>query len=75
MLALGSRDAKSVTVDDVTADVLHITAPSAELAARYLGDAKQAFYLIRPDQHMVARWGEIDLKTVQAALKRALAKD
>ncbi len=75
LLALGSRDAKSVTVDDVTADVLHIPAPSAELAARYLGDAKQAFYLIRPDQHVVARWGNFDPETVQSALKRALAKD
>lgn len=36
---------------------LAIAKPGAELRERYLGDAPRALYLIRPDQHVVARWG------------------
>jgi 3-(3-hydroxy-phenyl)propionate hydroxylase len=30
------------------------------------------FYLIRPDQHVCARWRQLDANAVSAALKRAL---
>lgn len=36
--------------------------------ARYLGNAEQALYLIRPDQVVAARWVEPKANTVQAAL-------
>jgi len=40
-------------------------------AARY--DAKPGtFYLIRPDQHVCARWRQLDVSFVKGALKRAL---
>ncbi len=48
---------------------------SPALAARYLGGAKSAVYLIRPDQHVAARWATYDANAVQAALDRALGKD
>jgi len=32
------------------------TANAPELATRYLGGADQAIYLLRPDQHVAARW-------------------
>jgi 3-(3-hydroxy-phenyl)propionate hydroxylase len=41
------------------------------LAARYLGDATQALYLIRPDQVVAARWVEAtaeQIETAEAAL-------
>ena len=48
---------------------------SGLLARRYLGDASAAIYLIRPDQHVVARWPGYDAKKLRAALCRALGKD
>jgi 3-(3-hydroxy-phenyl)propionate hydroxylase len=46
-----------------------------ELTARYLGTAKGAVYLIRPDQHVAARWDRYDEAAVAAALARAIGKD
>jgi 3-(3-hydroxy-phenyl)propionate hydroxylase len=45
------------------------------LAERYLGDAQQAVYLIRPDQHVVARWPEYDETAVKDAIKTALGEN
>lgn len=41
------------------------------LAQRYLGAASGAIYLIRPDQHVAARWTTWDQADIEAALKRA----
>ncbi|MGB8624158.1 MAG: FAD-dependent oxidoreductase, partial [Paracoccaceae bacterium] len=38
------------------------------LRARYLGDAGQALYLVRPDQVIAARWVEADSPAVDAAI-------
>jgi 3-(3-hydroxy-phenyl)propionate hydroxylase len=46
-----------------------------ELQARYLGDAASAVYLIRPDQHVAARWATFDAQAVTDALGRAMGKD
>ncbi|WP_428647944.1 FAD-dependent oxidoreductase [Roseibium sp.] len=46
----------------------------AELRQRYLGEAEQAVYLIRPDQHVVARWAELDWDEVSRALARVIGK-
>ncbi len=45
-----------------------------ELRERYLGEADQAVYLIRPDQHVAARWTGLDWDAVSEALARALGK-
>lgn len=44
------------------------------LSERYLGSAKKAVYLIRPDQHVAARWNEYDEAQIIAALNTACAK-
>ena len=49
--------------------------PSGALAARYLGQATSAIYLIRPDQHVAARWDRFDEAAVASALRRACAKE
>ena len=49
--------------------------PEAPLRQRYLGHAEKAFYLIRPDQHVAARWAEYDEDAVRAAVRTACAKD
>jgi len=48
-----------------------IPEPSEELRARYLGGAMQALYLVRPDQHVVARWAGAGETAIAAALTRA----
>ncbi|MFX1674345.1 FAD-dependent oxidoreductase [Paraburkholderia sp. A2WS-5] len=42
------------------------------LAAQRYGAQDGAFYLIRPDQHVCARWRRADASRVEQALKRAL---
>ncbi len=45
-----------------------------DLAARYLGAAPGAVYLLRPDQHIVARWAQFDAAALHAALQIATAR-
>jgi 3-(3-hydroxy-phenyl)propionate hydroxylase len=41
------------------------------IRVRYLGDAAQAVYLIRPDQVVAARWHDASTVTIQAAMDAA----
>ncbi|MDX1779914.1 MAG: FAD-dependent oxidoreductase [Thalassovita sp.] len=45
------------------------------LAERYLGSAPSAVYLIRPDQHVAARWEKFDETATRAAIRRAIGKE
>ena len=45
------------------------------LAERYVGDADQAVYLFRPDQHVAARWLNASTQEIIAALERAISAD
>ena len=44
------------------------------LRERYLGEAKSAVYLMRPDQHVAARWEGFDESAVRAAINRAVGR-
>lgn len=44
------------------------------LKQRYLGDATAAVYLVRPDQHVVARWDHYDETAVTAAVLKAIGR-
>ncbi|MFP1631248.1 FAD-dependent oxidoreductase [Zhengella sp. ZM62] len=44
------------------------------LRERYLGEAKSAVYLMRPDQHVAARWEGYDESAVRAAINRAVGR-
>ncbi|WP_370402560.1 FAD-dependent oxidoreductase [Sulfitobacter sp. JB4-11] len=44
------------------------------LADRYLGAQAQAIYLIRPDQHVTARWSHASADDVAGALRRAIGQ-
>ncbi len=48
--------------------------PSGALQTRYLGTVPSAVYLIRPDQHITARWPDFDPTAVHRAHRRALAR-
>lgn len=47
-------------------------APGSSLAERYLGNAARAIYLVRPDQHIAARWREASAAELGAALGKAM---
>jgi len=49
--------------------------PTGALTERYLGDAPQALYLIRPDQHIAARWSQADAEDVSKAMQTAIGKE
>lgn len=55
------------------ADVLTLQSDKV-LAQRYLGDSETAVYLIRPDQHVVARWSEFDANAIRAALSNVMGE-
>ncbi|MEM6275869.1 MAG: FAD-dependent oxidoreductase [Pseudomonadota bacterium] len=52
---------------------VNVSKPSEELRQRYLGEAEAAVYLIRPDQHVIARWKSFDAEAVDQAVKKSLA--
>jgi len=75
LLGIGVEVPDTLDVDGVRAEGITLGADEApELRARYLGDAARAVYLIRPDQHVAARWTGFDEKAAQAAILRATAK-
>ena len=64
-------------VDGIALAPLAVSAaedPSGRLAARYLGSASAAIYLIRPDQHVAARWPAYDAASLRAATARVLGR-
>ena len=78
ILTIDTDAPDEVHEDGVTATRMAISAgddASGALAERYLGRAKSAVYLIRPDQHVVARWSSFDEAAVKAALRKACGKE
>lgn len=66
------------SLDGITLRGMSIMAaddPDGLIANRYLGDAQSGVYLIRPDQHVAARWPTFDETAMQQALRKACAKD
>ncbi|SOC00643.1 FAD-dependent oxidoreductase [Stappia indica] len=67
----------TLTIDGIPVERVALSAaddPTGALAARYLGEAKSAVYLMRPDQHVAARWETFDAGEVTKALQIATAR-
>ena len=78
LLALNTKCPEDIKIDGFTISTIGACTKEAAhhaLAERYLGDAQQAVYLIRPDQHVVARWPEYDETAVKDAIKTALGEN
>jgi 3-(3-hydroxy-phenyl)propionate hydroxylase len=77
LLGIGADVPHRLEIEGVAIEGLSLRAgddPSGALAARYLGPARQAVYLLRPDQHVAARWTSYNEAKVGAALRRAIGK-
>ncbi|MDW3225323.1 MAG: FAD-dependent oxidoreductase [Paracoccaceae bacterium] len=48
--------------------------PTGQLAQRYIGRCDQAIYLLRPDQHVAARWNACSGADIQSALRTAIGQ-
>ncbi|MEO0891514.1 MAG: FAD-dependent oxidoreductase [Pseudomonadota bacterium] len=60
---------KTVLIDTATQD------PTGAVRARYLGQAAHALYLIRPDQHIAARWPSATADQIRDAIHIATAQE
>jgi 3-(3-hydroxy-phenyl)propionate hydroxylase len=65
---VGGITVNTVTLNTQTDD------PSGAIAARYLGDAPCGIYLIRPDQHVAARWAHASAADIRSAVGIATGK-
>ncbi|MEZ5811760.1 MAG: FAD-dependent oxidoreductase [Rhizobiaceae bacterium] len=68
---------ESLDIDGIAVERLRLSTAdddSGALAARYLGDAASAVYLLRPDQHVAARWEAYDEAAVKTALNKAVGR-
>jgi len=75
LLAIDVEVPDALEVDGIAISALKLAAKGApELAERYLGDAKGAVYLMRPDQVVAARWTEYDEAAVVAAVNTATGR-
>ncbi|MGJ8605152.1 MAG: FAD-dependent oxidoreductase [Marivita sp.] len=72
LLALGLHPPNGTGITDITLDPSML---GTELRDRYLGAATQALYLIRPDQHVAARWASATALDIKTALRRAMGDE
>lgn len=71
LLAINAAVPERLAVDGIPVDCVALSAPAAAraLRERWLGDATSAVYLLRPDQHVSARWTHFDEGAVESALR------
>ncbi|WP_186399763.1 FAD-dependent oxidoreductase [Stappia sp. P2PMeth1] len=77
LLTIDVEAPETLVIDGIAVERVALSAgddPSGALAARYLGEAKSAVYLMRPDQHVAARWEAFDAGEVTKALRIATAR-
>ena len=75
LLAIGAEVPDRPAVEHIKIQTLRIEprdCPTAALRERYLGKSTSAVYLVRPDQHIAARWVAFDQSAVRAALLTAI---
>ncbi len=72
LLAIGVNADTDLESNGISIETLLLSPDeSPEFSSRYLGKADQAVYLIRPDQHISARWTDYDRAAVLNALQTA----
>lgn len=74
LLAINADVPVDLAIKTAQLNVVELSAdddPTGALAERYLGANTSAVYLIRPDQHVAARWAEFDANAVMKSVQRA----
>lgn len=78
ILAINTDAPDIAQVDGIGVATLQIATdrddPTGALRDRYLGSASTAIYLIRPDQHVVARWTQASVADIESAVRTATCK-
>jgi 3-(3-hydroxy-phenyl)propionate hydroxylase len=74
LLGINTQVPDSLTESGIAVTPLQLSAQDGPLAERYLGAAPAAVYLIRPDQHIIARWPLFNDAATRQALRRAIGK-
>lgn len=75
LLAIGVDVPDTLEDGGIKVEVVSVSRDdNPQLAARYLGDVKSAVYLLRPDQHVAARWQGFDKAAIIDALKTATGR-
>jgi len=74
LLSINADAPETLSESGITVDRLAFPATEA-LLERYLGTAGSALYLIRPDQHVAARWDTFDEPAIRAAIRRAIGRE
>ena len=75
LLAIDADVPDATQCDDTTIETVTLKTadmPTGDLRDRYLGEATSAVYLLRPDQHVVARWPTYDEAAVTSAFRMAI---
>ena len=75
ILAINVETPPSVCVGGICANRLALSAKdNPALCERYLGEAEGAVYLMRPDQHVAARWDHWNDEAVRQAIETATGR-
>ena len=76
ILAIDVETPPSVCVGGICADRVTLsTEDNPALRERYLGEAEGAVYLMRPDQHVAARWDHWNDEAVRRAIETATGRN
>ncbi|MBA5778753.1 FAD-dependent oxidoreductase [Stappia sp. F7233] len=77
LLTIDADAPDHIEIDGIGIDRLALSARDGRapaLSERYLGEARSAVYLIRPDQHVAARWTAYHEENLRLALRKATGR-
>lgn len=78
LLTIDAEAPERIEANGISVERVSVSAkddPSGALAERWLGKASSGVYLLRPDQHVAARWTAFDTGAVNAAVARAVGQE
>ncbi|NRG16730.1 FAD-dependent oxidoreductase [Rhizobiales bacterium] len=77
LMTIDAEAPDRIDVSGIEVERLELSAkddPSGALAERYLGDAQAGIYLMRPDQHVAARWTKFNEAELRSAVNTATGR-